>query len=72
VKFPRAPPPPLIYEDGDVSGDDEENAAAAAAAGDRFLERDDVHRFMTAGDVSPSKKKEVDAAANLIALKFAR
>lgn len=68
-------PPPLIYEDGDGDGDDgsgdEENTPGG---GDRFLEREEVHRFMTTagGDVSPSKKKEVDAAANLIALKFAR
>ncbi|KAK3300038.1 uncharacterized protein B0H64DRAFT_5875 [Chaetomium fimeti] len=61
---------PRIYEDGDGSGD--EGNSVDGRTRDRFLERDDVHRFMTAGDVSPSKKKEVDAAANLIALKFAR
>lgn len=73
----------MIYEDvdeGDCLGNSERDVKDSSGSGDKgsdakgrrgFFDGDDVHRFMT-GDVSPSKKKEVDAAANLIALKFAR
>ncbi|KAL2155166.1 hypothetical protein VTH82DRAFT_3842 [Thermothelomyces myriococcoides] len=62
-RSPVKPDAPLvIYEDD--KDDRSENGDA-----------DEVQRFMAAAaaaEVSPSKKKEVDAAANLIALKFAR
>ncbi|KAL2198936.1 hypothetical protein P885DRAFT_75346 [Corynascus similis CBS 632.67] len=58
--------PPLIYEDENDNDRDER--------ADDDDDDDEVQRFMAAAaaEVSPSKKKEVDAAANLIALKFAR
>ncbi|KAL2165524.1 hypothetical protein VTH06DRAFT_825 [Thermothelomyces fergusii] len=61
-RSPVKPDAPSICEDANDDGDEGRDA-------------DDVQRFMAvaaAADVSPSKKKEVDAAANLIALKFAR
>jgi hypothetical protein len=69
----------LIYEDdADDGHGGNDNGSGSGGEGDgdddrrQFFERDDVHRFMAGEGVSPSKKKEVDAAANLIALKFAR
>ncbi|KAK4147930.1 uncharacterized protein C8A04DRAFT_24492 [Dichotomopilus funicola] len=62
----------LANSDHDVKdSSDSENKGSDTGGRRGFFDSDDVHRFMT-GDVSPSKKKEVDAAANLIALKFAR
>ncbi|KAL2174662.1 uncharacterized protein P884DRAFT_208338 [Thermothelomyces heterothallicus CBS 202.75] len=60
-RSPVKPDVPLIYED---DNDDRDEGGDA----------DEVQRFMAAAavEISPSKKKEVDAAANLIALKFAR
>jgi hypothetical protein len=57
-----SPGSPLeIYEDAENDGD-----AAGGAAGE---EDDEIQRFMRGGEVSPSKKNDVDAATGLLALK---
>ncbi|KAH6651096.1 hypothetical protein F5144DRAFT_598509 [Chaetomium tenue] len=61
---PRGTSPLLVYED-------EDGVRHEKTAADRFFKADHIDRFVAADDASPSKKVAV-AAANLIALKFAR
>jgi hypothetical protein len=57
-----SPDGPLeIYEDAENDGD--------AADGPAAEEDDEIQRFMRGGEVSPSKKNDVDAATGLLALK---